>query len=76
MVALATTKRVGELQALYRIVSSVVDDLVVSYLPHFGAKAGWAAASLPRSFCVRSLRDFTEDLEEGSLLCPWCTLRA
>ena len=38
LVALATTKRVGELQALSRIMSSVVVDLVVSYLPFFTSK--------------------------------------
>ena len=47
LVALATAKRVGELQALSRIVFSVVDDLVVSYLPHFIAKTRRADASLP-----------------------------
>ena len=50
--------------------SSVGDDLVVPYLPHFVAKTKRAVAPLPRSFCVRSLRDFAGDLEEGSLLCP------
>ena len=68
LVALATTKRVGELQALSRIVSSVRDDLVVSYLPHFVAKTERADAPLPNSFCVGSLRDYAGDLEEGSLL--------
>ena len=38
LVALATAKRIGELQALSRILSSVMDDLVVSYLPPFVAK--------------------------------------
>ena len=38
LVALATAKRVGELQALSQIVPSVVDGLVVSYFPRFVAK--------------------------------------
>ena len=38
LVALATARRVGKFQALSRILSSVVDDLVVSCLPHFVAK--------------------------------------
>ena len=64
LVALAAAKRVGELQALSRIVSSVMDDLVVSFLPPFLAKTGRAAAALPCSFCV------------CSLMCPLRTLRA
>ena len=76
LVALATAKRVGELQALSHIVSSVRNDLVVSYLPHFVAKTERADALLPRSFHVRSLRDFAGNLEAGSLLCPVRALRA
>ena len=38
LVALATAKRVGELQALSRAVPSSGDDLVLSYLPFFVAK--------------------------------------
>ena len=48
----------------------------MSYLPNFVAKTVCADAPLPRSFCVRCLRDFTGDLEEGSLLCPVRTLQA
>ena len=76
LIALATSKRIGELQALSRIVSSVVVDLVMSYLPLFIVKMERAAASLPRSFCVLSLRDFAGNLQEGSLLCPLRALRA
>ena len=76
LVALATAKRVGELQAFPRVVSSVGDDLVVSYLPHFVAKMERAYASLPHSFCVGSLGDFTGGLEECSLLCPVRALQA
>ena len=65
-----TAKRVDELQALSKRVSSVTDDVVVSYPPHFVAKTEWADSPLPRSFCVLSLKDFAGDLEEGSLLCP------
>ena len=75
LVALTIAKRVGVLQALSRCMSSVADDLVVLYLPHFLAKREHADAPLPRSFHVRSLRDFVGDLEEGSLLCPLCALR-
>ena len=34
------------------------------------AKTERADAALPHSVCVPFLRDFTGDLEEGSLLCP------
>ena len=61
--ALATAKRVGELQALSKHVSSVADDVVVSYLPHFVAKTERADSPLPRLFRVRSLKDFAGDLE-------------
>ena len=73
LVVLATAKRVGELQALSKFVSSVADDVVVSYLPHFVAKTEHTDSPLPHSFRVRSLKDFAGDLEEGSLL---CTVRA
>ena len=75
LVALATAKRIGELQALSRRDSLLADDLVVAYMPHFVAKTEQADAPLPRNFHIRSLRDFTGDLEEGSLLCPVCALR-
>ena len=76
LVTLATSNKVGELQALSRVLSSVLDDLVVSYLPLFIAKTELADVPLPRSFCASSLRDFAGDLEESSLLCPWRALRA
>ena len=76
LVALATAKRVGELQVLSRQVSFRGDDMYVYYLPHFVAKTVRPDAPLPRSFKVCSLRGFAGDLEEGSLLCPVCSLRA
>ena len=68
LVALATTKMVGELQALSRQVSFQGNALFVSYLPHFVAKTDRLDSPLPRSFRVCSLREFVGDLEEGSLL--------
>ena len=76
LVAVTTAKRVGELQALFKCVSSVGDNLVVSYLPHFVAKTEHMDAPLPRSFRVRALREFAVVLEEGSLLCPVRALQA
>ena len=75
LVALATARRVGELQALSRVVSTHGDDFVLSYMPHFLAKTERADRPLPRSFTLRSLRDFAGDLEEGCALCPVRALR-
>ena len=69
LVSLATAKRVGELQALSKRVVAIGDDLMVSCLPHFIGKMERADAPVPRSFRILSLREFTGDLEEGSLLC-------
>ena len=70
LVALATAKRVGELQALSRVVPSSGDDLVLSYLPFFVAKTESPSNPLSRSFRLKALSDFAHGLEEGSLLCP------
>ena len=75
LVALATVRRVGELHALSAVVSSSGEDLFLSYLPEFRAKAESKAHPLPRSFAVRSLRDFVGDCPEELLLCPVCALR-
>ena len=70
LVSLATAKRGSEIQALSKTVAAIGNDLVVSFQPHFIAKTERADAPVSRSFHVLSLREFTEDLEEGSLLCP------
>ena len=75
LVALATERLVGELHALCAVVSSSGDDLFLSYLPEFQAKAESEARPLPRSCCVRSLLDFVGDLPEELLLCPVRALR-
>ena len=74
MVTLATAKRVGELQALSRVVSSQGDDFILLYLPHFIAKTERDDAPLPRSFRLCSLAEFAGDLEDGFLFCPVCAL--
>ena len=73
---LATARWVGELQAVSSSVSFSGDDLYLSYLPEFRAKTESSVNPLPRSFCVRSLKDFVGDLPEEHLLCPVCALRA
>ena len=70
LLSLATARRVGELQALSSRVSSSGDDLFLSYLPEFLAKTETSVRPLPRSFPVRSLRDFLGSLPDELLLCP------
>ena len=47
-----------------------------SYLPEFRAKSESASNPLPRSFAVRSLRDFVGNLPDELLLCPVRALQA
>ena len=69
-VALATAKRVGELQALSRFVSFSFSAAGVSRVPEFLAKTETAVCPLPRSFDIQSLGDFAAGLPEDILLCP------
>ena len=75
LVALATAKRVGELQAISKKVSFSGEDIHLSYLPEFVAKTESEANPIPRAFVVRSLKDFVGDLQEELLLCPVRALR-
>ena len=70
LLVLATAKRVGELQALSRIVSFVGSDSCLSYVPEFVAKSESLPRSIPRSFLVKSLSDFAAGLGDDLLLCP------
>ena len=69
LLAMATAKRVGELQALSFSVSHREEDLVLHYDPFFLAKTETASNPLPRSVIVQSLEDFVGDLPER-VLCP------
>ena len=69
LVAMATAKRVGELQALSFSVSHRGDDLVLHYDPFFLAKTESVSNPLPRSVIVQFLADFVGDLPER-VLCP------
>ena len=51
------------------MVSSLGEDLLLSYLPHFVAKTERAVRPLPCTFALKSLRVFAGVLEEGLLLC-------
>ena len=54
LLALATSKRVGELQALSSVVTFVGLDACLSYIPQFVAKTELLTRSIPRSFLVKS----------------------
>ena len=75
LLALATVKRVGEIQALSRLVSFVRADACVSYVPEFVAKTESLSNPIPRSFLVKSLSDFAAGLHEELLLRPVRALR-
>ena len=75
LLALATAKRVGELQALSSIVTFVAGDACLSYIPQFVAKSESLTRSIPRSFLVKSLADFAAGLDIDLLLCPVRALR-
>ena len=75
LLALATAKRVGELQALSSVVTFVAGDACLSYIPQFVAKSESLTRSIPRSFLVRSLADFAAGLDDDLLLCPVRALR-
>ena len=75
LLALATAKRVGELQALSSLVTFVGADACLSYIPQFVAKSESLTRSIPRSFLVKSLADFAAGLDTNLLLCPVRALR-
>ena len=75
LVALATAKTVGKLQAISRTVSFVNSDACFSYILEFFAKTESFSNPLPLSFLVKSLPDFAAGLEEKLLLCPVRALR-
>ena len=76
LVALAAAKRVGELQALSRLVSFSSSSAGLMYVPEFVAKTEAAVRPLPRTFEVKSLGDFAAGLPEELLLCPVRSLSA
>ena len=76
LIALATAKRVGELQALSHRVSFSSSAAGLSYVPEFVAKTETATRLLPRSFDVQFLGDFAAGLPEDLLLCPVRSLSA
>ena len=76
LVALATAKQIGEIQAPLRFVSFSSSAAGVSYVPEFLAKTETAVRPLPRSFAIQSLGDFAAGLPDDLLLCPVRSLHA
>ena len=75
LLALATARRVGELQALSSVVTFVHRDACLSYVPQFVAKSESLTRSISRYFLVKSLSDFAAGLDDSLLLCPVRALR-
>ena len=75
LIALATAKRVSELQALSKHVSFSSSGACIAYVPEFVAKTESAVNPLPRSFMIKSLTDFAAGLDQDLLLCPVRALR-
>ena len=75
LLALASAKRIGELQAISKEVSWQGQTIFLSYLPEFHAKTESESNALPRSFPITSLSDFVGNMEEELLLCPVRCLR-
>ena len=75
LVALATAKQVGELQAVSRTVSFVRSDTCLSFVLEFVTKTESISNPLPHSFLVTSLSDFAAGLDDELLLCPVRALR-
>lgn len=75
LLALATARRVGELQALSARIACQGTDVLLSYLPDFIAKTETEANPLPREFRLRSLAAFVGNEDEERLLCPVRALR-
>ena len=71
LVALATAKRIGELQAVSASILLQNEDVLLSYIPELAAKTETLKNPLPRSFLLKSLtsREGGPNSEE-LLLCP------
>ena len=63
LLSLATAKRVSEIQALSHKVAKLGGDLTLAYLPGFVDKTESESNPLPRSFLLKSLKDFVGNME-------------
>ena len=69
LLALATSKKVGEIQALSPRIAGIGGDMSLAYSVSFVYKTESHDHPLPLSFVLKSLRDFVGELEEETLLC-------
>ena len=69
LLALASAKRVSELQALSKVVGFRGEDCIVKYVDVFVAKTESLENPIPRSFIIKGLAPLTEGMQER-LLCP------
>ena len=72
--SLTTAKRVGEMQAVSRMVSFVCY-ACLCYVLEFVTKTESVSNPLPRYFLLTSLSDFAAGLDDEMLLCPVRALR-
>ena len=76
LIALATAKRVGELQALSADIAFAADNnLILSYLPEFIAKTDTPNHPIPREFSISNLTTSVGRHDEERLLCPVRAIR-
>ena len=69
LLALASAKRISELQALSKIVSFGKNSCILQYVEYFRAKTEAPDNPIPRSFKIQGLSTLAGNLEER-LLCP------
>ena len=69
LVALATAKRLGELQAVSSVIATNQDDFMLSYLPEFLAKTETSESPVNRVFRLKSLSSLVGNERERTL-CP------
>ena len=76
LVALGTANRIGEIQALSKVVphGQDWDSMTLAFLPEFRAKTETADRKVPREFPVKALINFTDE-EEDLLMCPVRAIR-
>ena len=70
LVALATAKRVSELQGLFHQVAYVQDDMMLAYREEFFPKTDTVDKPLPREFLLKALAPVVGRMDEERLLCP------
>ena len=69
LLALASAKRIGELQALSKKVGFWRDQCILKYIDSFIAKTDSLKKLIPRSFTINGLTEMAGNLQE-MLLCP------